>query len=74
MPPTIEDHVRRIMRESGVSNYRLAIDSGVKEASLSRFRNRKRGLSIEAVDAIARALGFRVEFVPLSKPHPPKGR
>jgi len=54
------DSVREAVRTSGMSRYYLAQQSGVDEASLSRFVRGKSGLSMESLDAVAEVLGLGV--------------
>jgi transcriptional regulator with XRE-family HTH domain len=45
-----------------VTRYRIARETGIEQSALSRFVSRKRGLSREAIDALAEF--FDVELVP----------
>jgi len=60
------DSLREALRNAGVSRYRIAQDTGITEAILSRFVNGKRGLSMENVDALCRYL--RLELRPMKRP------
>jgi transcriptional regulator with XRE-family HTH domain len=62
------NQIRLAVDESGVSNYRIAADTGISEAILSRFKNGKSGLSLEKLDTLADYIGF--ECVPCK----PKGK
>ena len=53
------DQIREAVRSSGMSRYFLSQQSGVDEASLSRFV-RGAGLSMESLDSIAEVLGLGV--------------
>lgn len=54
------EQIREAVRTSGMSRYYLAQQSGVDEASLSRFVRGKSGLSMESLDAVAEVLGLGV--------------
>lgn len=58
----VSDQLRRIVKTCGVSRYRIAQDTGVSESALSLFVVGKRGLSIEALDALGHYLDLRVEM------------
>ena len=55
------DQIRRAIIASGKSRYRLAKETGIDTATLSRFIHRKGGLSIEAIDALADLLGWNLD-------------
>lgn len=50
--------LKRIMKESGLSQYAMARDSGLSKAALSRFVSGKRGLTLRAADKLAGVLGL----------------
>lgn len=54
------DSIRAAVRGSGMSLYDLAGRCEVDRAALSRFARGKAGLSIEALDRLANALGLVV--------------
>lgn len=56
----ISDRLRDAILTSERSRYRLAKDSGVTEAALSRFVRGERSLSLESVDALCEALGLEL--------------
>ena len=56
---TLSDQVRKAIRQSGLSRYRLALESGVDEASLSRFMAGS-GITTTTLDAIAKVLRLEV--------------
>jgi transcriptional regulator with XRE-family HTH domain len=53
------DHIREVVKSSGMSRYYLSQQSGVDEAALSRFVHGA-GLSMESLDAVAEVLGLGV--------------
>ena len=56
----ISEQIRREIETCGISCYRIAIDTGVDTAALSRFLSRERGLSMEALDSLAEYFGYRL--------------
>jgi transcriptional regulator with XRE-family HTH domain len=60
MEQTITDAVRRAIRESGRSLRDLERETGIEPAQLSRFMNRKGGMSLEALDRLAGALRLMI--------------
>ena len=57
---SISETIRKAILTADVSRYRIARETGIEEAALSRFVNRKRGLSMEALDQLADYFGFRL--------------
>ena len=53
------DQIRRAIRDCDLTRYRLAQESGVEEASLSRFMKGS-GITTTTLDAIARVLRLEV--------------
>lgn len=45
--------LRRAIKESGLTGYRLAQECGVSQGQLSRFLRAERTLSLDAVDKLA---------------------
>jgi transcriptional regulator with XRE-family HTH domain len=56
----IEQRLRRAVLESGLSRYQIARISGVSEAQLSFFVNRKRTLTLPVAAKLAEALGLEL--------------
>jgi transcriptional regulator with XRE-family HTH domain len=59
-PRTLSDQLRQIIADCGMSRYEIAKRSGVPEAALSRFFNKKTGLSTDTLDRLAPALGLEL--------------
>ena len=59
MPDIIRDAIRRDPR----TPYRIAHDSGVATAVLSRFIRRERDLNLRTADRLCRALGLELRPV-----------
>jgi transcriptional regulator with XRE-family HTH domain len=58
--PVMSQQVRQIIKQSGLSAYRLAKLAGVAPAMLSRFMRGERTISMETLDALAPVLGLRI--------------
>ena len=59
-PETLSDQLRQIIADCGMSRYQISKDSGVPEAALSRFVNRKTGLTTDTLDRLAPTLGLEL--------------
>ena len=59
-PETLSDQLRRIIADCGMSRYQISKQSGVPEAALSRFVNRKTGLTTDTLDRLAPTLGLEL--------------
>lgn len=57
---TIVQRLRRAVRKSKKTRYRLAKDAGLAQSALCRLMKRERGLSIEAAVSLADALGWEL--------------
>jgi hypothetical protein len=57
---TISDVIRNAVLSAEVSRYSIAASTGIEESALSRFVNRKRGLSMEALDTLAEYFGYQI--------------
>ena len=58
---TFSDQIRRAIEGSGLSRYRIAQETGVDQASLSRFMAGS-GITTTTLDAIAEVLRLKVEM------------
>ena len=76
------EKIRKIRRDMGITQENLGEEVGLTPATISRIEGGSRGLSIERLEAIAKALDVsmaelfldeaeRVEFHPVKKPHQP---
>ena len=63
---TLTDQLRQFIDTAEVSRYRLALQTGMSQAVLSRFMSGKGGMSMEKLDVLAEALDL--EFTKRSKP------
>ena len=55
---TMNEQVRRAIRQSGVSRYAILKACGLDVRGLSPFMKGKRGLNLKTVDALADVLGL----------------
>jgi hypothetical protein len=56
----VSETLRQAVRESGLTLYRVAKDSGVSYATLHRFMARGRALSLDGVDKLCKYLGLKL--------------
>ena len=56
----LEKQLRAAIIKSGLSVYKLAKDSGVSQPVLSRFMNRKRGITLATASKLAETLGLEL--------------
>ena len=59
-PTKLSDQLRQILLDSGLTRYAIAKQSGVTQASLSRFASGERGLTTDSLDALADTLGLEL--------------
>lgn len=57
---TVTERLIAEMWQSGVSVREIGRRSGVNHASLTRFVNGDRGLSVQSINALAKALGLQL--------------
>lgn len=60
MTLSLSEQLRRYIRRCGLSQYRLAQESGVEPSSLSRFMRGEHGLSTASLDEIGKVLRLRL--------------
>jgi transcriptional regulator with XRE-family HTH domain len=58
----LDKMVREAAKSSGVSQYRLALDSGVSQGAICRFMNRNQTLTLRSASRLLTALRIRVEL------------
>lgn len=54
------DQLRRLIDASGLSRYAICQRIDMDQATMSRFMNRKGGLSMEALDRLGELLGLEI--------------
>lgn len=67
---TLTDTLKTAIDQCGVSQYRIAQDTGILETSLSRFMRGETSLRLDKADVLAAYLGLRL--VPDSGAKPPE--
>jgi len=67
----LSDQLRHAIKTCGKTRYQIWTETGIAEATLSRFVNNKGGLSMRAVDKIGKCLGLAITFE--RKPRKRKG-
>ena len=60
----IYDELRKAIRASNKTRYRLWQETGIDQALLVRFMARKSGLSIESIEKLIEALGLEIVIKP----------
>ena len=66
----ISDQLRDAILNSQKTRYRIAKETGLSEAALSRFANGVMGLSMDSIDKIGECLGLEIR----ERPKKPKGQ
>ena len=56
----LSDQLREAIVNADVSRYEISKATGVTQAALSHFVNRRRGVSVEAMDAVGLYLGLSI--------------
>ena len=52
----LTDQLRKAIDDSGLTRYRISQETGISEATLSKFYLGQRGLSMEALNALGECL------------------
>ena len=63
MAPILDD-IRKAIKASGKSRYRIWKDTGISEGQLSELMAGTKGLSIEALERLAEYLGLEIIIRP----------
>ncbi len=71
-PKQLSEQLREAILTAEISRYRIAKETGLTEAGLSRFVNRVAGLSLDSIDKVGECLGL--DIVARRKPPKRKGR
>ena len=64
----LTDQIRQAIDASGVTRYRIAVDTGIDESALAKFYNGHRGLSFENLDRLSEYLKLRIVMDRKPKP------
>jgi transcriptional regulator with XRE-family HTH domain len=59
---TISNQLRKAIEKSGKTRYRLSVESGIDQATLSRFIKHGTGLSLANVDKLCECIGAELRF------------
>jgi hypothetical protein len=57
---TLTDQLRQAIDDSGLTRYRISMETGIDQAVLSKFCLGQRGLSMESLDTLGKFLGLRI--------------
>ena len=57
---TLSQQLRRLIKESGMTVYRISKDAGINPAILGRFVNNQRDLTLGTADKIAKVLNLKL--------------
>jgi hypothetical protein len=60
MMKTLTDQIRKAIETGGKTRYQISKETGIDEATLSRFMYGKGGLSMAGLDAIGKSLGLQI--------------
>jgi transcriptional regulator with XRE-family HTH domain len=71
-PASLSEGLRAAIRSSGMSLRAIGGETGIDVAVLSRFMNKKGGLSLDGIERLADALGVEVVVKPAPRPHKAK--
>jgi transcriptional regulator with XRE-family HTH domain len=71
-PTKLSDQIRHAIETCGRTRYQISQETGVDQATLSRFANGKGGLSIPVLDRLGHCLGL--ELRPIKAGAAKKGR
>ena len=54
------EQLRQAIDDSGLTRYQIAKETGIDESALAKFYNGRRGLSMEALDALGEFLQLKI--------------
>jgi transcriptional regulator with XRE-family HTH domain len=58
----LTDQLRKLIDDSGLSQYQIVKETGIDKSALSRFCSGERGLSIEALNALGEGLDLELKM------------
>ena len=58
----LTDQLRQAIDDSGLTRYRIAKETGISESALSQFYNGRRGLSMDALNALGEYLKLTIKL------------
>jgi len=56
----LTNQLRQAIDDSGLTRYRIAKETGVSQSTLAQFYNGRRGLSMDALDALGEFLQLKI--------------
>jgi transcriptional regulator with XRE-family HTH domain len=56
----LTDQIRQAIDDSGLTRYQIAKETGIDESALAKFYNGRRGLSMEALNALGEFLQLKI--------------
>jgi hypothetical protein len=56
----VYDEIRKAIKASSKTRYRLWQETGIDQALLARFKDEKSGLSVESIENLVDALGLEI--------------
>ena len=56
----ISDQIRDAIESADVTRYRISVETGINEATLSRFMNGTGGMTVETLDKLGEYLGLEI--------------
>ena len=56
----ISNQIQDAIQSADVTRYRIAVETGINEATLSRFMSGKGGMSVETLDKLGEYLGLEI--------------
>jgi transcriptional regulator with XRE-family HTH domain len=59
-PNLLTDQIRQAIDDSSLTRYRIAKETGISESALAQFYNGRRGLSMEALNALGEFLQLKI--------------
>ena len=67
MMSAIYDTIRKVIAESDKTRYRLWQETGISQAQLCEFLHGRRGMSVENLETLAKALGLEIIVRPAKR-------
>ena len=59
---TLTEQLRQAIDDSGLTRYQIAKETGIDESALAKFYNGRRGLSMEALNALGECLQLTIHL------------
>jgi hypothetical protein len=58
----ISDQLRRAIRQCGKSRYQISMETGIPQATLSRFVHGQAGMGWNSIDKLCQCIGVRLTW------------